>query len=68
MLTVIVDPVPTPGLHANVAPGTPDAVKLDVPSQLLTTDTVGADGDVFGEAVTTNDAILVQPFTVWVTV
>ena len=68
MLTGIVDPAPPPGLQANVAPAAPDAVKVDVPLQLSTTDTVGADGVVFGEAVTPNEAALVQPFTVWVAV
>ena len=52
-------------LHNNV----PDAVvdKVDVPSQLLVTFTVGADGVDFGAAVPDPSA-LAQPLTVCVTV
>jgi hypothetical protein len=53
-------------LHSKV-PVAPVAVSMDVPSQLLTTVTPGAAGVVFGAAVP-DPAVLVQPFTVWVTV
>jgi hypothetical protein len=53
-------------LHNNV-PVYPDAVSVEVPSQLLTTETIGADGVVFGAAVPDPDE-LIHPFTVCVTV
>ena len=63
-LTVIAEVV-APLLHNN-EPVNPDAVNTELP-QLLATLTDGATGVVFGEAVTLL-AILVHPFTVWVTV
>jgi hypothetical protein len=56
----------SPLLHKNVAPEAPVAVNTELP-QLLTTETPGAAGIVFGAAVALADG-LVQPFTVCVTV
>ena len=64
MLTEI-DVVVPPVLH-NKAPDA-DVDNVEVPLQLFTTLTVGADGVVFGAAVPDPTA-LVQPSTVWVTV
>ncbi|MNR62271.1 hypothetical protein D3C85_1842490 [compost metagenome] len=57
--------VVAPVLHNNVPMAVVD--KVDVPSQLSTTVTLGADGVVLGAAVPLPDR-LVHPFTVVVTV
>ena len=54
-----------PLLH-NKAPVYDPAVNTELP-QLLTTDTVGADGVVFGAAIPLPGGLVV-PETVWVTV
>ena len=54
-------------LH-NKDPVKPEAVKSELPSQLFVTPTVGAAGVFLGAGVTELLALLVQPFTVWVTV
>ena len=61
----VTDEEVAPLLH-NKEPANPDAVNTELP-QLLATLTDGATGVVFGEAVTL-PAMLVHPFTVWVTV
>ena len=58
-------PLPA-SLHVRV-PVTPDAVIVEVPLQLSTTDRIGAAGVVFGAAKPAPFE-LVQPFNVWVTV
>ena len=63
-MTVIDDEV-APLLH-NKEPVNDPAVNTELP-QLLTTDTVGADGVVFGAAIPL-PIVLVHPFTVCVTV
>ena len=64
MLTEIDVAVP-PLLHNKLPEA--DVDNVDVPSQLLVTFTVGADGVVFGAAVP-DPVALVQPSTVCVTV
>ena len=53
-------------LHSNV-PVNPVAVRVEVPSQWLTTLTPGAGGFVLGAAVP-DPGRLVHPSTVWITV
>ena len=60
VVTVIVEPV-EPVLHSKLPPAVVD--KVDVPSQLFTTVTTGADGTTLGAAMP-DPAALVQPFTV----
>jgi hypothetical protein len=62
----VIDVVVAPVLHNN-EPVKAEAESVDVPLQLLTTDTVGAVGTVLGEAVP-EPFELTQPFTVCVTV
>ena len=64
-LTGIVAKCDPPGFQVNV-PVYPDAVRVEVPLQLLTPLTVGATGTTKAAAVFMPDA-LVQPFTVVVT-
>ena len=64
VVTVMLD-VEAPVLHSSVPAAVVD--KVEVPLQLLTTVTAGAEGIVLGAAVPLPDA-LVQPLTVWVTV
>ena len=64
-LLTVIDEVASDVLHNNVPAAVVD--KVDVPSQLLVTFTVGANGVVFGAAVPDPTA-LVQPSTVCVTV
>ena len=61
----MIDDEVAPLLHNNEPVNDP-AVNTELP-QLLTTDTVGANGVVFG-AVIPLPAVLVHPFTVCVTV
>jgi hypothetical protein len=56
-----------PVFHENEAPGSPIAVNKEVP-QLSATDIPGAEGIDFGAAGAIAEELLVQPFTVWVTV
>jgi len=53
-------------LH-NKVPVNPEAVRSELPSQLLTTPTIGVPGFVFGADIP-DPVVLVQPFTVCVTV
>jgi uncharacterized protein YqjF (DUF2071 family) len=63
-VVTVIDVVVAPLLHNNEPVNDP-AVNTELP-QLLTTDTVGADGVVFGAAVPL-PAALVHPSIVWVT-
>ena len=61
----MIDDEVAPLLH-NKEPVNEAAVNMELP-QLLTTDTVGADGEIFGAAIPLPVG-LVHPFTVWLTV
>jgi hypothetical protein len=66
VVTVIASVV-APVLHRNVAPVAPVAVNVEEP-QMFSTATFGAAGIDLGAAVALADGLLVQPFSVCVTV